>query len=72
MTFDHAKRVKARHERDLLLHDFVQGVGLGEDHGRPTIKVYVYHEALAASSSLPKQLEDVPVVIEDSGLFETY
>jgi hypothetical protein len=72
MTFDHAKRVKDRHERELLMHDFVQGVGIGEDHGEPTILVYVHYSPRRPNESLPDRLEDVPVVVEESGLFQTF
>jgi hypothetical protein len=72
MKLDHAKQVNARHERKLLMLDFVQGVGLGEDHGEPAIKVYVDQQPTAALAEVPERLEDVPVVIEQSGAFRSF
>jgi hypothetical protein len=71
MTFKHAEAVKDRHEAELLSLDGVEGVGLGEKQGAPAIKVYVYSMPLA-TANLPHVLEDVPVVVEESGAFEAY
>jgi hypothetical protein len=72
VTLEHAREVKERHEGKLLLLDFVQGVGVGEDHGRPAIKVYVDDSSQDAHRALPRKLEDVPVVIEESGSFKSF
>lgn len=72
MTSDHARRVKARHERNLLMLDYVQGVGIGEDHGHPAIKVYVDHWPDPSSRAIPKKIENVPVVVEESGSFRAF
>jgi hypothetical protein len=72
VTLAHAREVKERHEGRLLLLDCVQGVGVGEDHGRPAIKVYVDDSSQGSRQALPQQLEDVPVVIEESGSFSSY
>lgn len=69
MTFDHAIQVKERHEDDLLSREFVQGVGVGEEGGRPAIKVYVDGLPPGGGHDLPRVLEDVPVVVEVSGPF---
>jgi hypothetical protein len=72
VKFEHAKQVKARHEHELLMLDFVQGVGLGEEHGEPAITVYVDQPPAGNLAQVPERLEDVPVVVEQSGLFRTY
>jgi hypothetical protein len=68
MDFDHAVAVKDRHEKELLMGDSVEGIGVGEDSGRPVILVYVADPHFAAkNASIPASLEGVPVVIEESG-----
>jgi hypothetical protein len=67
--FDHAIEVKERHENELLRRDFVHGVGVGADQGRPAIKVYVDALPPGAAYDLPAELDDVPVVVEVSGPF---
>jgi hypothetical protein len=71
MTLDDVKRVKDRYEGQLLSLDGVQGVGIGDADGQPAIAVYVDH-ALAQSVEIPQKLDDVPVVVEESGVFEAY
>lgn len=67
-----ARRVKKRYERRLLALDGVTGVGIGDDDGTPRIKVYVDEDRPARRKSIPDVLEDVPVVVEESGAFEAY
>jgi hypothetical protein len=64
--------IKERYERDLLALDGVEGVGIGEDGGEPLIKVYVSEDSLRPLTAIPSHLEDVPVVVEESGIFEAY
>lgn len=70
MTLDHAKQVKERHERDLLELDCVQGVGIGEQRGEPAITIYVDRRPPALRGKIPAQIENVPVVVEESGDFK--
>jgi hypothetical protein len=64
--------VKKRYERRLLALEGVTGVGIGEDAGEPRIKVYVDEDRPARRASIPHVLEDIPVVVEESGAFEAY
>jgi hypothetical protein len=64
---ERARRVKNRHQRRLLALDGVQGVGMGDDDGRPLIKVYVDHRRPAHEQAIPRILDDVPVVVEEAG-----
>ena len=69
MTLDHVKQIKDRYEEQLLSLDCVQGVGIGDHRGAPAIAVYV--DATAKDrAAIPQKLDDVPVVVEESGVFE--
>lgn len=72
MSLEQVKRVKRRHELELLEHEFVEGVGIGESDGTPAIKIYVDTNAGLASKSLPDAIEGVPVVVEESGPFKAF
>ena len=72
MTEEHVKRVKALHERELLDLEGVQGVGIGGYRGRPAIMVYVDSAESARRLGIPKKLDHVPVVVEQSGVFSPY
>ncbi len=72
MTEKHVRQVKERHERELLGLDGVQGVGIGNDHGRPTIMVYVDGRSSAEQLNIPRRIDNVQVVVEESGAFEAY
>lgn len=72
MTKEHVKQVKQRHERELLRLDGVQGVGIGDDHGRPAIMVYVDDSSSAEMRKIPQRIDDVQVVVEESGAFTAY
>jgi hypothetical protein len=72
VTDKHVRQVKKRHERELLNLDGVQGVGIGDDHGRPAIMVYVEDQASAERLNIPRRLDNVRVVVEESGAFEPY
>jgi hypothetical protein len=65
-----AREIKRRHEDALLALEGVQGVGLDERDGSPLIKVYVDVDRPSRRAGIPAVLEDVPVEIEESGLFE--
>jgi hypothetical protein len=68
VNFETARRIKNRHEDELMSLAFVQGVGLRQTDGEPAITVYV--AKADPTQKLPLTLEGVPVVIEQSGLFE--
>jgi hypothetical protein len=72
MSLDQVKRVKREHELELLQHDFVEGVGVGELRGSPAIMIYVDHDTPDASEVLPDAIEGVPVVVEVSGPFKAF
>jgi hypothetical protein len=72
MTEEHVRQVKQRHERELLGLDGVQGVGIGDDHGRPAIMVYVEDSSSAQLRKIPRRIDDVRVVVEESGAFRAY
>jgi hypothetical protein len=72
MTEKHVRQVKERHERELLGLDGVQGVGIGDDHGRPAIMVYVDGRSSAEQLNIPRRIDNVQVVVEESGAFEAY
>jgi hypothetical protein len=71
MTFARAERIKERHEAELLSLPGVEGVGLVEERGHPAIKVYV-ESVRVTEAVLPRTVEDLPVVVEESGRFEPY
>lgn len=74
MTAD-VQSIRDRHEGELLAIEGVEGVGVGEQDGRPTIKVYVDSNVMTPSiraRSLPKALESVPIVVEETGVFEAH
>jgi hypothetical protein len=72
MTEKHVRQVKERHERELLGLDGVQGVGIGDDHGRPAIMVYVDGPSAGNRRNIPQHIDNVRVVVEESGAFEAY
>lgn len=72
MTEEHVRHVKQHHERELLGLDGVQGVGIGEDHGHPAIMVYVDDSSPARLRKIPRRIDDVRVVVEESGAFTAY
>jgi hypothetical protein len=61
------REVKARHEGRLLGVDSVQGVGIGEERGRPVITVYVAGPTEALRRAIPPELEGYPVRVVVSG-----
>ncbi|MCW3049161.1 MAG: hypothetical protein JWO74_3445 [Solirubrobacterales bacterium] len=68
MNLDAVKQVKERYEGQLMSLDFVQGVGIRQADGEPSIAVYV--DRADAKNKIPKTLDNVPVVVEQSGVFE--
>jgi hypothetical protein len=72
MTEKRVREVKDRHERELMRLDGVQGVGIGDDHGRPAIMVYVDDGFSAQQLKIPRQIDNVRVVVEESGVFKPY
>lgn len=64
-----ALRVKERHEMRLLEIPGVQGVGLGEADSGEAIKVYVDTTTPGLRERIPKEIEGIPVVVEETGEF---
>ena len=62
--------VKEKHENNLMSIEGVQGVGIGEESGKPVIKIYVNKKIKSLQDKIPKQIEGYPVRIEVSGKFE--
>lgn len=63
------ERVKADHEMQLMAINGVEGVGVGEEAGKPVIKVYVSGKTPALKQAIPAQLDGYPVRTEVSGEF---
>ena len=63
------RALKARHEARLLGVDGVEGVGIGEERGRPVITVYVAGRTEAIRREIPPELEGYPVRVVVSGEF---
>ena len=63
------REVKARHEAHLLGMDGVQGVGIGEEGGRPVITVYVAGPAETLRREIPPVLDGYPVRVVVAGEF---
>jgi hypothetical protein len=61
------EEVLARHEKELMKIAGVNGVGIGEHHGKPVILVMLDRPASQLQVPIPGQLEGVPVVVEDIG-----
>jgi len=61
--------VKGRHEVELLQLPGVQGVGIGDEAGRPVINVYVDKKVKALQESIPPEFDGYPVRIEVTGPF---
>jgi hypothetical protein len=70
MALKDVEHVMADHERELLAIEGVQGIGVGSDDGRPAIKVFVDHDQERYRQLLPRALDDIPVLVEESGVFE--
>jgi hypothetical protein len=68
VNLESVKQVKDRYENQLMALDFVQGVGIRQSGGQPAIAVYV--DAADTAGKVPATLDDVPVVVEHSGVFE--
>lgn len=72
MKIEDVRSVKDRHEDRLMVLDCVQGVGIHQADGEPVIAVYVDSTARQRRTEIPRTLDDVPVVIEESGPFEAH
>ncbi len=64
------EQVKEKHESKLMSIQGVEGVGIGEELGKPFIKVYVAKKTKSLETKIPKQMEGYPVKIEESGEFK--
>jgi hypothetical protein len=72
VKLDEVERVKDRHEDRLMELDFVQGVGIRQSEGQPVIAVYVDGARQGERGKIPQTLEDVPVVVEETEMFEAF
>lgn len=68
----HAKKVKAAHEQALMADPNVLSVGLGlrrhsENYNNDEICIVVRVKKMPDISNLPKELDGVPVDVEESG-----
>ena len=63
------EQAKTNHEMRLLNIEGVEGVGIGEEMGKPVIKVYVAKKTKAIQKKIPDQIEGYPVVMEVTGEF---
>jgi hypothetical protein len=71
------RAIKARHEEQLLAHPGVMsvGVGLRQQEGKPTAEVCIVVmvrdkqsiDNLPPDQALPKQIEGIPVDVQESG-----
>ena len=66
------EKIKAKHEPQLLGIEGVAGVGIGEDLGKPVIKVYVVRKTKSLQEKIPAQIEGYPVSVEVSGEFHAF
>jgi hypothetical protein len=68
MSLDDAIRVMDTHVDELMAVPGVIGVAVGElDDGKPCIKVLVVKNTPAHASLVPKTIEGIPVVVEETG-----
>jgi hypothetical protein len=72
MKIDDVKHVKDLYEDRLMALDCVQGVGIRQAGGEPVIAVYVDSSGDKQHAGIPQTLDDVPVVVEESGVFNAY
>ena len=68
MNLEAVKRVKERYEDELMSLDCVQGIGIRQRGGTAAIAVYV--DRADAKQKIPQKLDDVPVLVEQTGVFE--
>jgi hypothetical protein len=63
------EEVKARHEMEFLNIDGVEGIGIGDEKGKPVIRIYVSKKTKDIQKRIPGEVEGYPVQIEVSGEF---
>ena len=63
------KEVLKRHTDELMVVPGVVGVGEGESHGKPCIRVFVVDSNSEALKLLPENLDGFLLSIEESGEF---
>lgn len=66
------EQVKAKYESQLLSIEGVVGVGIGEELGKPVIKVYVAKKTKSLQEKIPTQMEGYLVSIEVTGEFHAF
>lgn len=68
-----AVRVKARHEQRIFEIEGVTGTGVSvSEKGQPVIEVYLKEERAETRAQIPASLENVPVRVVVTGLFEAF
>lgn len=71
MTVDQAKKVRDRHEVELMSVSGVEGIGLGVHDGQPALTIYV-DSAQLDKDALPREVDDLQVVVQYSGVFSAH
>jgi hypothetical protein len=61
------EQIMAAHEDELMRIPGVNGVGIGERHGKPVIRVMLDRPVSQLPAKIPSQLEGVPVETEVIG-----
>ena len=66
-------KVKNRHEQKILAARGVVGIGVGlSEKGQPVIKVYLKEDSAEARGQIRAAVEDIPVHVLVTGLFEAF
>jgi hypothetical protein len=55
------------HSDSIMAVSGVVGTAIGEDAGKPCIKVYVVKKSAEIETRIPRSIEGYPVVIEETG-----
>lgn len=66
------EHIKAKHESQFLNIEGVEGVGIGEESGKPVIMVYVSERTEALQKKIPGEIEGYCVKIEVTGEFHAF
>jgi hypothetical protein len=66
------EKIKAKYEKEFLGLEGVEGVGIGEELGKPVIKVYVVRKTRSLQERIPSQIEGYPVRMEVTGEFHAF
>ncbi len=66
------EEIKTKYESQLLNIQGVEGIGIGEESGKPVIKVYVAKKTKPLQEKIPNQIEGYPVSMEVTGEFHAF